>query len=462
MAGDIIRASLPSLLNPGSDPSVMEAFKRTWDQLNSVMPHELWALTIHALLPQSHVSTYAYQSTAAHPLGQQLAVQQRPSQPRAEYYTFECLAQDPLLLFKVDFRVFRSPIVFRLFVQILGSVMIGSRHWFRKRFHALQSILQNQQNRNPAQAQRRQFKEANLSAMLYIQDSVLIQLMLEACQARPEDVVDRPRLANGHSGDSATKGTHDKDGKKIKDSFASQMDEVSDALKEVRVVTFNFLHLLFIDHKIFPKLVHFQGYALDLLPITVAGIDSIHVCMDFLQEILFANSSASASTSGSTGPTAASGGAVGEDNNRVDVSLQVFALRLSVQLCERFPLPNTMQMATDFILPKLRSLAASTGFAQDVLESAVVLAKAFPSMSGEIVDLLQGKLDKEYRRAGDGKKKQGERICAPIKDVWTNTHDDSFLVIEVSGPHDKMALMRTIEAINEVLSDPAVLDKSLL
>ncbi|KAF9361551.1 Integrator complex subunit 2 [Mortierella sp. NVP85] len=424
MAGDIIRASLPSLLNPGSDPSVMEAFKRTWDQLNSVMPHELWALTIHALLPQSHVSTYAYQSTAAHPLGQQLAVQQRPSQhPRAEYYTFECLAQDPLLLFKVDFRVFRSPIVFRLFVQILGSVMIGSRHWFRKRFHALQSILQSQQNRNPAQAQRRQFKEANLSAMLYIQDSVLIQLMLEACQARPEDVVDRPRLANGHSGDSgATKGTHGKDGKKIKDSFSSHMDEVSDALKEVRVVTFNFLHLLFIDHKIFPKLVHFQGYALDLLPITVAGIDSIHVCMDFLQEILFANSPASASASGSTGSTAASGGAAGEDNNRVDVSPQVFALRLSAQLCERFPLPNTMQMATDFILPKLRSLAASTGFAQDVLESAVVLAKAFPSMSGEIVDLLQ----------------------------------------EVSGPHDKMALMRTIEAINEVLSDPAVLDKSLL
>jgi hypothetical protein len=176
------------------------------------------------------------------------------------------------------------------------------------------------------------------------------------------------------------------------------VDEVSDVLKEVRVVTFNFLHQLFIDHKIFPKLVHFQGYALDLLPTTVAGIDSIHVCMDFLQEILFANSPASAS-SGSSGTAAAAAssgvggvGLAGDDGSgKVDVSPQVFALRLAAQLCERFPLPNTMQMATDFILPKLRSLAASTGFAQDVLESAVVLAKAFPSMSGDIVDLLQGK-----------------------------------------------------------------------
>ncbi|KAG0246812.1 Integrator complex subunit 2 [Mortierella sp. GBA43] len=442
MAKDLIRASLPSLLDPTSNPEVMDAFKRTWDQLNSVMPHELWALTIHTLLPQNLLSTYANQSTAAQPLAQQMAGryqtqhQQKPLHlQRLEYYNFEWLVQDPLLLFKVDFRVFRSPIVFRLFVQILGSVMVGSRHWFRKRFHALQAILQSQQNRNPGQPQRRQFKEANLSAMLYIQDSALIQLMLEACQARPEDIVDRSRVHNSSAdaaGHGGTKGVYSKDGKKHnKDGFGSHVDEVSDVLKEVRVVTFNFLHQLFIDHKIFPKLVHFQGYALDLLPTTVAGIDSIHVCMDFLQEILFANTPAStASVSGPSGTAAAasasSSGGVGlagdDGSGRVDVSPQVFALRLAAQLCERFPLPNTMQMATDFILPKLRSLAGSTGFAQDVLESAVVLAKAFPSMSGDIVDLLQ----------------------------------------EASGPHDKMALMRTIEAINEVLSDPAILDKSLM
>ncbi|KAF9984308.1 Integrator complex subunit 2, partial [Modicella reniformis] len=426
---DIIRASLPSLLNPQSDPAVMEAFKKTWDQLNSVMPHELWAMTIHALLPQSHLSMYPQHTAAAQQVGQQLQ-QKAITSPRREYYNFEWLVQDPLLLFKVDFRVFRSPIIFRLFVQILGSVMVGSRHWFRKRFHASQAILQGQQNRNPTQAQRRHFKEANLSAMLYIQDSVLIQLMLEACQARPEDIVERPsRLTNGSSSSSGggtgfvpIRGFHNK---KNRESFVSHVDEVSDTLKEVRVVTFNFLHQLFIDHKIFPKLVHFQGYALDLLPTTVAGIDSIHVCMDFLQELLFANTQGSALvSSGSGGGGGGGGGAsgAGEDSNKVDVSPQVFALRLAAQLCERFPLPNTMQITTDLILPKLRSLAASTGFAQDVLESAVVLAKAFPSLSSEIVDLLQ----------------------------------------EASGPHDKMTLMRTVEAINEALSDPAILDKSLL
>ncbi|KAF8939084.1 Integrator complex subunit 2 [Dissophora ornata] len=443
MARIIVQASLPSLLDPRSNPAVMEAFKNTWDGLNSVMPHDLWAMTINVLLSQE--SSYTPQATNTPIASQQTlrqALQQPPPLPQQQqqlgFYTFEWLVQDPLLLFKVDFRVFRSPIIFRLFVQILGAVMAGSRHWFRKHFHASQATLQAQQNRNPAQAQRRQFKEANLSAMLYIQDSALIQLMLEVCQARPDDKREPfPKYAvagKGIVGGSEQKhiGTHRRSGKDSKNAkavvataieatkdttaTAEHIEEVSDVLKEIRIVTFNFLHQLFIDHKIFPKLVHFQGYALDLVPTTVAGIDSIHVCLDFLQEILFA----SPPISSSANITTTGDGLVGPAQDVV--SPQVFALRLAAQLCERFPLKNTMQMAIDFILPRLQALLISTGFAKEVLDSAVVLAKAFPSLGGDIMSIVR----------------------------------------DTSGPHDKMALNRTVDAIHQILSDPAECDKSLL
>lgn len=344
IAGPIIKASLPSLLDPRSNPTVMEAFKKTWDQLNSVMPHELWSMTIQALVPDAPMVT-------KYPMPTLSMGASAMSTKQSGNYSFEWLVQDPLLLFKVDFQVFRTPTIFRLFIQILGAVMVGSRHWFRKKFEASQATLQRHQHRKPFQAQQaqkkwQQFKDSNLSAMLYIQDTTLIQLLLEACQARPED------------------------------KEHTSKDSVTDALKEIRVVTFNFLHQLFIDHKIFPKLVHFQGYAMDLLPATVAGIESIHVCLDFLHELVTASPPAALMSNSRAG---------GEP------SPQVFALRLAALICERFPLPRTMQMATDFILPKLESLLVSTAFSKDVLESAKVLAIAFPSLVETIIDILQGK-----------------------------------------------------------------------
>ena len=34
------------------------------------------------------------------------------------------------------------------------------------------------------------------------------------------------------------------------------------------------------------KLVHFQGYPIQLLPMTVSGVPSLHIAMDFIPELL--------------------------------------------------------------------------------------------------------------------------------------------------------------------------------
>ena len=34
------------------------------------------------------------------------------------------------------------------------------------------------------------------------------------------------------------------------------------------------------------KLIHYQGYSPDLLPMTTKGIPSIHICIDFIVELM--------------------------------------------------------------------------------------------------------------------------------------------------------------------------------
>lgn len=53
--------------------------------------------------------------------------------------------------------------------------------------------------------------------------------------------------------------------------------EVCGAHEVTRTQTCSFLHDMFIDCPLLIKLVHFQTYDLALLPLTAAGIASMHV-----------------------------------------------------------------------------------------------------------------------------------------------------------------------------------------
>ncbi|KAF9312951.1 Integrator complex subunit 2 [Podila horticola] len=384
---DIIQASLPLLLDPRSNSTVLEAFKNTWDQLNSLMPHELWAMTINAC--RSNIETSAIKSGG-------------------DNYSYEWLVQDPLLLFNVDLRVFRTPVVFRMFIQILGAVMVASRHYFRTIFEGHQIGHQSQD-----------YGEIHLGTAISLQDIILIQMLLEICQSRTSrtkpvvNVKSAATLSGAVDAISSTAESSDMD----VDNSLEQYDEAEDdVIKEIRIVTFNFLHQQFIDNKNLAKLIHFQGYPLDLIPIMVKGVDSIHICIDFLPELLLRPPANAPGMTGRGGGSGVKGGMPSDE-----FELQVFALRFAAQLCERFPLPNTLQMATEVILPRLRALAIGTGFSSVVLESATVLAKAFPTLREDIVGILR----------------------------------------ETSSSHDKAALIATLKAIDKELADQSVWNKSL-
>jgi integrator complex subunit 2 len=77
------------------------------------------------------------------------------------------------------------------------------------------------------------------------------------------------------------------------------------------------LHQAFIADPNLAKLVHFQGYPMELLPVTVAGIPSMHICLDFLPELL----------------------------SQPDSEKQIFAVNLASHLGIQFALPKSLSVA---------------------------------------------------------------------------------------------------------------------
>ena len=48
----------------------------------------------------------------------------------------------------------------------------------------------------------------------------------------------------------------------------------------------SYIHQVFISDPNLAKLVHFQGYSKELLSMMVSGVPSMHICLDFVMELL--------------------------------------------------------------------------------------------------------------------------------------------------------------------------------
>jgi len=121
-------------------------------------------------------------------------------------------------------------------------------------------------------------------ALVATQESAAVQILLEAC------------LPAGENSDENVL--------------------ISD-LQECRSLICSYLHETFIADPTLAKLVHFQGYPLELLPVTVAGVPSMHICMDFAPELL----------------------------SMPDIEKQVFAIDMISHLSVQYALPKSFSTA---------------------------------------------------------------------------------------------------------------------
>jgi hypothetical protein len=88
-----------------------------------------------------------------------------------------------------------------------------------------------------------------------------------------------------------------------------------DALDKSRKLICDFIHSIFIDgdrDMLLAKILHFQTYSTDLIPVVVDLIPSIYIVLSFIPEL----------------------------TRQPQVDKQVFGILMACHLCEKYPLEN--------------------------------------------------------------------------------------------------------------------------
>ncbi|XP_028176807.1 integrator complex subunit 2 [Ostrinia furnacalis] len=240
--------------------------------------------------------------------------------------TQENVLLDPLQVLRCDIRVFRCGPILKIILRILEASLAASRSQLSR--HLLDKPLLEKSGQLTSDAEREELKNALVAA----QESAALQILLEACLETSED---------------------------------KSKPELMWSLREVRSIICSFLHQIFISEPSLAKLVHFQGYPRELLPVTVQGIPSMHICLDFIPELL----------------------------SQASLEKQIFAVDLVSHLSIQYALPKAMSIArlcvnTLSTLLSVLPCDLRLELFQPVLKSLVRICVAFPSLLDDITSLL--------------------------------------------------------------------------
>ncbi|KAG4078401.1 hypothetical protein HA402_013112 [Bradysia odoriphaga] len=284
------------ILDPQVPRLIQELYKNIWIRFNTVLPRRLWVLTINALMPDEMYKT--------------------------QLLTQESILFDPLQVVRCDARVFRCPDALAIVLRILQASLAAcksqlSRHILDKPLIEKAGQLQISEN------EREELKTALVANM----ESAAVQILLEACVETPDD-----RLKTGRQW----------------------------ALREVRGIVSSYIHQVFISEPSLAKLVHFQGYPRELLSMTVRGIPSMHICMDFVHDLLA----------------------------MPEMDKQIFAIDLTSHLSLQYALPRSLGVAklcinTLSTLLTILSKDTRIEMFRAVLPCIVRFAEAFPPLLEE-------------------------------------------------------------------------------
>lgn len=240
---------------------------------------------------------------------------------RPEPLTEQDLVVDPLSVLRCDPRVFRCPPLLEIVLRILAAYMQACRVYLNS--HLL----------NVKSTEKEKGRQELKTALLAAQDSAIVQILLEVCLP------------------SETEKT-------------SEHCEMSE-LREIRCLIFYYIHQVFIADVNLAKLVHFQGYPSELIPLVVSGVPSMHICLDFIPELL----------------------------GQPQRSKQVFGVQLLAHLCRQYHLPKSMNIAKlgiDIMFTLLSVLEKSEwiAFFQQTVPSLLPICEAFPPLCDEATSLL--------------------------------------------------------------------------
>ncbi|KAG7483778.1 hypothetical protein MATL_G00041950 [Megalops atlanticus] len=342
---EALTSNMAMLLGAGVSRRVLQTVNKLWMVLNTVMPRRLWVMTVNALQP---------------PI--KLLRQQR--------YTQIDLMIDPLIVLRCDQRVYRCPPLIDITLHMLNGYLLASKAYlnahlketadFDRQAQTISNLGLAGQPDTP-EVTREELKNALLAA----QDSAAVQILLEVCLPTSEErqleggagsllksIRQSPELQEAGSGAGRAEGAEPEGGL------------LSD-LREVQCLICCLLHQMFIADPNIAKLVHFQGYPQELLPLTVAGIPSMHICLDFIPELLA----------------------------QPQLEKQIFAIQLLSHLCTQYALPKSLSVARLAIsvmgtLLTVLTQAKRFAFFMPTLPCLVAFCQAFPPLYDDVASLL--------------------------------------------------------------------------
>ncbi|CAH1986857.1 unnamed protein product [Acanthoscelides obtectus] len=236
------------------------------------------------------------------------------------------VAEDPLQILRCDERVFRCAPIYSIVLRVLRASLASSRSQLMQH---LQSNLRLDQS---GQVMNESDREDMCRACIAAQESAAIQMLIETCSETQDD-------------------------KKIP---GRQW-----ALQEVRSLVCSYLHQAFIADTMLCKLVHFQTYPSELLEVVIKGVPSMHICLDFLHELM----------------------------QQPSLNKQIFGIQLLSHVSLQYALPKSLNLcvtALNLLYALLGGLSSSqrVKLFKPVLPALVRMSEAFPPITDDIINLL--------------------------------------------------------------------------
>lgn len=294
---------------------LIQATARLWWKFNTVFPRKLWVMTVNALKRPQNV---------------RLALDVRPVE-----YSWDELVTDPLIVLRCDSRVFRCVDTLNIVLHILSAFLAASRR-----------CLQEHSGRSKDFRSLEELK----TTLILAQTSAAIQILLESCI--PSD--DEQEALSKRECDLSL----DSDERLLLERFDSSVNCICEHLHQVYIADTNLA-----------KLVHFQTYPSELLSTTSDKIPSMHICLDFIPELL----------------------------SQPDLSKQVFVIELTSHLCEKYAITKSLNVAklcfnVAYTLLQLLPSVRRALFFIPVLPALLRICKVFPILR-EDADLILNQIN---------------------------------------------------------------------
>ncbi|RXG68957.1 Integrator complex subunit 2 [Armadillidium vulgare] len=308
-------SSIKCLLEPDVPRKILDTYKLVWLKLNSLFPRRLWAMTVEGLRPDNDHLTNRL------PL------------------TEDDIVLDPLYVLRCDQRVFSCSPVLEITKYILQVYLLSSRTLLTQHIQnnpskpsSIPTNSSSVANNSVLPSNLEEEREKLKSALVLTQESAAIQILLEAAVNMEE--------------------------KKVGSGFI---------LQEIRSIICSFLHQAFIKDTTLAKLVHFQGYSIELIGPMVEGVPSMHIAvgLSWIPELL----------------------------QLPDIEKQLFAMELASHLALQNAMPSTLSISR-LVINTLSTLLSVLAEEEKImimersLNAIVRIGRAFPPLLDDLVHLL--------------------------------------------------------------------------